>query len=111
MSTAPGTPQIDLEKIKAEAAAAVAGMSQEQLAAEFLKIRTRQKTQQKKQQDKGAQKEYMKKKNLRDKLIREAIEASGKAEELNAQADVAAETAFKAYLETKAEEGGDEEAA
>ena len=91
MSTNPTGSVIDLEKIKADAKAAVAGMSKEQLVAEAEKIRVRQKTQQKNQSSKGAQKAYMKAQNEKRKLILAKIEELGLRGEIDAKAESQAE--------------------
>lgn len=107
MGTNPTAPQIDLEAIKAAAKAAVAGMTKEQLLQEAEKIRTRQKFQQKKQQAKGGNKEYMKKKLEKERLIREAIEALGLTEQVNAKADAEAEKLFEEHIANQPEEEGE----
>jgi hypothetical protein len=105
MSDTPNV-QIDMAAINAE----VEKLAQSgQLEAEYLKLRTRQKTQQKKQQGSGAMKAYQQKKKLIEKLIREKIAAAGKADELDAAADEQAAKNHEAFLAKQAEESEDSE--
>lgn len=94
------TPQIDMAAIQAEVEKLA---NSGQLEAEYLKLRTRQKTQQKKQQGSGAMKAYQQKKKLIEKLIREKIAAAGKADELDAQADTEATKKHEEWLAAQTE--------
>jgi len=92
------TPQIDMAAIQAEVEKLA---NSGQLEAEYLKLRTRQKTQQKKQQGSGAMKAYQQKKKLIEKLIREKIAAAGKADELDAAAEEAAAAKHQEWLDSQ----------
>ena len=94
------TPQIDMAAIQAEVEKLA---NSGQLEAEYLKLRTRQKTQQKKQQGSGTMKVYQQKKKLIEKLIREKIAAAGKADELDAQADTEATKKHEEWLAAQTE--------
>jgi len=96
----PNVPQIDMAAIQAEVDKLAASGN---LEAEYLKLRTRQKTQQKKQQGSGAMKAYQQKKKLIEKLIREKIAAAGKSDELDAQAEQAAAAKHQEWLDAQPE--------
>jgi len=96
----PNVPQIDMAAIQAE----VDKLAQSgQLEAEYLKLRTRQKTQQKKQQGSGAMKAYQQKKKAMEKLIREAIAKKGLADQLDAKAEEDAAAKHEEWLKTQSE--------
>ena len=101
MAEQTNTPQIDMAAIQAEVEKLA---NSGQLEAEYLKLRTRQKTQQKKQQGSGAMKAYQQKKKLIEKLIREKIAAAGKADELDAAAEEAAKAKHEEWLASQPEE-------
>ena len=88
------TPQIDMAAIQAEVEKLA---NSGQLEAEYLKLRTRQKTQQKKK--------------LIEKLIREKIAATGKSDELDAKADEEATKKHEEWLSKQAENEPEEEEA
>jgi len=96
----PNTPQIDMAAIQAEVEKLA---NSGQLEAEYLKLRTRQKTQQKKQQGSGAMKAYQQKKKMMEKLIREAIAKKGVADELDAKADEEATRRHEEWLAAQSE--------
>jgi hypothetical protein len=80
-------PEIDLGAIQNE----VAGLSQEQLMAEVLKTRVRQKVQQKKQQGSGAQKAYQLKQREKFKLMKAQAIKLGIWDKINEEAEAQAE--------------------
>ena len=82
------TPEINLDEIQKE----VSGLTQEQLMAEVLKTRVRQKVQQKKQQGSGAQKQYQLRQRERFKLMKAEAQRLGIWEKINEQAEAEAET-------------------
>lgn len=87
MSTTPNTPEIDLSEIQNE----VAGLSQDQLMAEVLKTRVRQKKQQKKQQGTGAQKAYQLKQREKFKLMKAEAIRLGLWDKINEEAEAKAD--------------------
>lgn len=80
-------PEVDLNQISAE----IAGLSQEQLMAEVLKTRVRQKVQQKKQQGSGAQKSYQLKQREKFKLMKAQAIKLGIWDKINEEAEAQAE--------------------
>jgi len=83
----PNVAEIDLAAIEAE----LSGLTDEQLAAELLKVRVRQKVQQKKQKDKGGQALYMKKQAEKRKLLVALAKKKGLYDKVNEQAEAQAE--------------------
>lgn len=88
MSSTPETPNIDLNAISSE----VAGLSKEQLEAEVLKLRVRQKKQQKKQQGSGAQKAYQLKQRAKFNAMKAKAIELGIWDKINDEAEKQAET-------------------
>jgi hypothetical protein len=88
MSTAPNAPEINLEDIQKE----ISGLSQEQLMAEVLKTRVRQKKQQKKQQGSGAQKAYQLRQREKFKLMKAEAIRLGIWDKINDEAEKQAES-------------------
>jgi hypothetical protein len=87
MSTTPATPEINLDEIQKE----VSGLSQDQLMAEVLKTRVRQKKQQKKQQGSGAQKTYQLRQREKFKLMKAEAIRLGIWDKINEEAEAKAE--------------------
>ena len=85
MST--NTTEIDIAAIEAE----LAGMSEEELAAEVLKVRTKQKIQQKKMQGSASHKAYQMKAQAKRKAIIALAKSKGIFDAINAQAEKDAE--------------------
>lgn len=101
--TNPGI-EIDLAAIEAE----LDQLSPEQLAAELLKVRTRQKTQQKKMQGSPSHKAYQKKAQEKRKLLIAKAKALGIYDTVNEQAEEAAKIAYSKLQEADAETETDE---
>lgn len=87
MSTNAPVPEINLDDIQKE----ISGLSQEQLMAEVLKTRVRQKKQQKKQQGSGAQKAYQLKQREKFKLMKAEAIKLGIWDKINDEAEKQAE--------------------
>jgi hypothetical protein len=84
--------QIDLAAISAE----VEKMDKDSIAAELLKLRTRQKVQQKKNQGSETQKKYQAKQREKQKLLKAKAMELGLWDNINEQAEAAAEKAMEA---------------
>jgi hypothetical protein len=80
-------PEIDLDAIQNE----VSGLSQDELMAEVLKTRVRQKKQQKKQQGSGAQKSYQLKQREKFKLMKAKAIELGLWDKINEEAEAKAQ--------------------
>lgn len=93
--------QIDLSKITQE----VDGMTKEQIAEKLLKLRTRDKVQQKKSYSSENAKKYAAKAREQRKLLKQKAIEMGIWDQINDQAEAAAE----AKLLEEAEEAGSEE--
>ena len=92
--------QIDLAALQTE----INGMSQEDMAAQLLKIRTRQKVQQKKHApDKEKQKFYQMKGREKAKLLKAAAIETGVWEQIEAEANKAADAKIAADAEASAQ--------
>jgi hypothetical protein len=87
MSTNATTPEINLDEIQKE----LDNMSPEEMQADLLKFRVRQKKQQKKQQGSGAQKAYQLKQRERFKLMKAAAIKAGIWDKINEDAEKQAE--------------------
>ena len=87
MADGNAVPDVNLDDIAKE----ISGLSQEQLMAEVLKTRVRQKKQQKKQQGSGAQKQYQLRQRERFKLLKAEAQKLGLWEKINDQAEEEAE--------------------
>jgi hypothetical protein len=98
-----GAPQIDLAALQAE----VAGLTPDQLRERLLKVRTRQKVQQKKMQGSSSQKAYQLKQRELAKLMKEAAIKLNIYDNIEAQADAAAEAKL---LEVAADANATEDA-
>jgi hypothetical protein len=83
--------QINEADILAAVNAEVAGMKPEDLKAELLKHRVRQKVQMKKNYGSGKQKEYQAKQRAKQKALKEAAIKLGIWDQINEQADELAE--------------------
>ena len=77
-------------------------MDQATLAAEVLKVRTQQKFQQKKMQGSDSHKKYQKIIQEKRKLMLAAVKAAGLYDQINEQAEAAAEAKIKAAAEAEA---------
>jgi hypothetical protein len=87
MGTNNTTPEINFEAIHNE----ISKMTPEQMQAELLKTRVRQKKQQKKQQGSGAQKAYQMKQRERMRLLKAEAIKLGLWDKINEQAEQQAE--------------------
>jgi len=92
----------DLDAVAKE----VAALTDDEVRAQVLKIRTRQKLQQKRQSAKGGQKAYMVKAAAKRNALKERAIQLGIYDEVNKEADAAAE---KEYEDELAEKDGGEE--
>ena len=98
-------PEVDLKAIEAELSA----LSPAELAEQVLKLRTRQKTQQKRQYASGKMKTYQLKQREKNKTLKElAVKTAATQpgfsnlwEELEAQAETAAEKALEESVATE----------
>lgn len=79
--------EIDTAAIEAE----LAGLSEEQLAAEVLKVRTKQKVQQKRMQGSESHKKYQAKAQAKRKLLIQLAKDRGIYDSINEQAEARAE--------------------
>ena len=102
MGSTPNTPDVDLSKINDE----ISAMSQDDIQAELLKYRVRQKKQQKKQQGSGAQKAYQLKQREKMKALKAKAIELGLWDKINdaAEAKAEAELAEEAPVEGETEE-------
>ena len=94
------TPTIDLKKLQEE----VAGMSQDSLKEQLLKIKVRQKKQQAKMQGSGAQKAYQAKQKELRKLLKERAIALGIYDSINEEAAKKADEELALEAETEPDE-------
>ena len=92
---------IDLSAVEAE----VGKLTREQIEAELLKVRTRQKVQQKKNQGSDKQKAYALKQRARIKLLTEMAKKGGYYDAVNAKAE---EQADEKLLDMATEPEGNE---
>lgn len=81
------TVTVDLAKLQQE----IAALDKDKLREQLLGMRVRQKVQQKKQQAKGSQKQYQLKARARYAAMKEAAIAAGIWDEINEQAEAAAD--------------------
>lgn len=95
------TPEINLAEIASE----VDAMSQEDIAAQLIAIKARQKVQQKKNQGSGAQKAYQLKQREKVKLLKKKALELGLMDNINKEAEKKAEEKLAAEA---ASDDGDE---
>jgi len=98
----PDEVQVDLSGIQSE----IDNLSEDELKSQLLSLRTRQKVQQKKYQSPERQKAYQLRKREREKLMKEKAIEFGFWDQVNEEANAAAEAIANKAAEASAEAEG-----